>query len=111
MNRAHLMATAALEMRHTIARHAVRRRRWYADAEVEAKSGGRHGANRELVLTLESALGRLEQMDSRAYRVVVLRFYGGLSVEEVAAELGVTTKTVQRDWVFASAWLSAEISG
>ena len=63
VNRAHLMATAALEMRHTIARHAARRRRRFSDAEVEAQSGPAYGANRELVLTLERALCRLEQLD------------------------------------------------
>ncbi len=109
VNRAHLMATAALEMRHTIARHAIRRRRRFSDSEREAKSDSGQGPNRELLLTLETALGRLEQLDPRAYHVVLMRFYGGLNAEETANELGVTTKTVQRDWVFASAWLSAEL--
>ena len=109
MNRTHLMATAALEMRHTIARHAMRRRDRFSEVDVEPVADRGQVRNRELVLTLEDALRRLEELDSRAYRVVVMRFYGGLGVEEMASELGVTPRRVHRDWLFASAWLSAEL--
>lgn len=63
------------------------------------------------LLELENALQKLEEMDPRKARVVELRFFTGLSVEEAARVLGVSTRTVKRDWLFAKAWLSSEISG
>jgi RNA polymerase sigma factor (sigma-70 family) len=54
------------------------------------------------VLALDEALGKL---DSRQARVVELRFFGGLSVEETAAALDISTATVKREWVTARAWL------
>lgn len=62
------------------------------------------------VLALESALEDLAQAEPRAARVVELRFFSGLSVEEIAALLEVSTKTVQRDWIAARAWLRKEVS-
>ena len=57
------------------------------------------------ILALDEALRRLEQQDPAAAQVVKLRFYAGLSVEETAAVLGVSERTVKRDWQFARAWL------
>jgi len=65
----------------------------------------------EELLVLEEALGRLEQEDQRANQVVVLKFYGGLSTEEIAEVLDVSTRTVKRDWNYGRAWLKAELSG
>jgi RNA polymerase sigma factor (sigma-70 family) len=64
----------------------------------------------EEMLSLEAALGRLAALDERAARVVELRFFGGLSVEETAQMLQVSTKTVQRTWVAARAWLRKEVA-
>jgi RNA polymerase sigma-70 factor (ECF subfamily) len=65
----------------------------------------------EEVLALDRALDRLAQMKERAARVVELRFYAGLSVEETARILQVSEKTVQRDWIAARAWLRSEVAG
>lgn len=62
------------------------------------------------LLRLEDALRALSQFDERKERVVELRFFGGLSVEETAAALRVSGKTVIRDWNFARAWLQREMT-
>jgi len=61
------------------------------------------------VVALDDALTALEDMDPRKSRVVELRFFAGLSVEETAAVLGVSTDTVSRDWKFAKTWLYREL--
>ena len=63
------------------------------------------------VLLLDEALGRLEELDARKATVVKLRYFAGLKVEECAAALGVSPRTVNGDWRFAKAWLHREISG
>jgi RNA polymerase sigma-70 factor, ECF subfamily len=62
------------------------------------------------LLTLDRAIERLRSFDSRAAEVVLLRFYAGLSVEEVAEALGVADRTIKRDWTVARAWLHRELS-
>lgn len=62
------------------------------------------------VLALEQALSRLEQMDAQQARIVELRFYAGLSIEESAQALGISEATVWRDWRSAKAWLFRELS-
>jgi len=61
------------------------------------------------ILDLDDALERLATLDSRAARGVELRYFGGLNQDEIAEVLKVSTVTVQRDWVFAKAWLYAEL--
>lgn len=61
------------------------------------------------LLALDEALHRLEQCDARKADVVKLRYFAGLSVDETAAALGVTTRTVRRDWLAARAWLWRDI--
>jgi RNA polymerase sigma factor (TIGR02999 family) len=65
----------------------------------------------EDLLTLESALTRLEAIDPRGAEVVVLRFFSGLSVPEVAEHLGVSVSTVEGKWTHARAWLRRDLSG
>jgi RNA polymerase sigma factor (TIGR02999 family) len=62
------------------------------------------------LLALEDALGRLAQLNPRGAQVVEHRFFPGLSVEEIAELLGVSSKTVQRDWIAARAWLRKEVA-
>jgi RNA polymerase sigma factor (TIGR02999 family) len=62
------------------------------------------------LLALEAALERLAAQDPRAAEVVEKRFFAGLTLEETAASLGVSTKTVQRDWLAARAWLRKEVA-
>jgi RNA polymerase sigma factor (sigma-70 family) len=61
------------------------------------------------LLALDEALLRLEQMDSRKAKVIELRFFGGLSVEETAEVLKVSPQTVMRDWRLARVWLAREL--
>jgi len=60
---------------------------------------------------LHEALERLMAVDERKARVVELRFFGGLEIEEVAEVLGTSAATVKRDWPMAKAWLYRELSG
>jgi RNA polymerase sigma factor (sigma-70 family) len=61
------------------------------------------------ILKVDEALRGLESLDSRQARVVELRFFGGLTIEETAVVLGISPKTVQRDWMTARLWLQREI--
>jgi RNA polymerase sigma factor (TIGR02999 family) len=63
----------------------------------------------EDLLTLETALSRLETVDARAAQVVTLRFYSGMTNPEIAEHLGMSLRTVEGDWTFARAWLKREL--
>ena len=63
------------------------------------------------MIRLDDALQALAVLDERKSRVVELRFFGGLTVDETAVALHVSSKTVLRDWEFARAWLERELSG
>jgi RNA polymerase sigma-70 factor (ECF subfamily) len=63
------------------------------------------------LVALDDALNTLAEVDPRKVRVIELRFFGGLSVEETAAVLGVSPQTVMRDWKLAKAWLTLEMGG
>ena len=65
----------------------------------------------EDLLTLESALTKLEDVDPRGAEIVALRFFSGLSVPEVAEHLGLSVRTVEADWTHARAWLRRELAG
>jgi RNA polymerase sigma factor (sigma-70 family) len=71
------------------------------DAEADQRA--------ELLLALDDALSRLAALDQRLAQVVECRFFGGLSEEEAAAALGVTARTIRRDWVKAKDWLRREL--
>lgn len=62
------------------------------------------------LLALDEALRRLEESDARQCRIVELRFFGGLSIEETAQALGISPATVKREWDFTKAWLYKELS-
>ena len=65
----------------------------------------------DTLIALDEALDGLAQVDERLSRVVECRFFGGLTDEETAAALGVTARTVRRDWVKAKGWLSQAMKG
>ena len=67
------------------------------------------GGQPEELVALDDALLRLGALDARQERIVELRFFGGLDVEETAAVLGVSARTVKREWSVARAWLRAEL--
>lgn len=106
---------AAQAMRRILIEHARRRGRikrggdWSrialdaVDVESEEDCGR--------VLALDAAIGRLEEEDARCAEVVCLRFYAGLSVDQTAAAMGQSRRTVLRDWEFARAWLLEDLRG
>jgi RNA polymerase sigma factor (TIGR02999 family) len=63
------------------------------------------------LIALDDALGRFAKLDPRAAKVVELRFFGGMTVDEAAEVLGVSKRTVNDDWAFARAWLRRELEG
>ena len=114
-SRAHFFAVAANVMRRVLVEHARRR-----DADKRGGSQIRVELDEALViadedgvdlLAIDEALDRLAVVDPQQAHVVELRFFSGLSVEETAAALGVSPKTVKRDWSVARAWLRREIGG
>jgi RNA polymerase sigma factor (TIGR02999 family) len=112
-NRAHFYGVAARLMRQILVDHA---RRKQADKRAglkvsleEAVSFGRE-RSRELI-ALDNGLNALEKIDSRKCKAVELRYFGGLSMEEVAQSLEVSTVTVRRDLRMAEAWLHRQMQG
>ena len=114
-NRAQFFGLAAQLMRHVLVDHARTRaaakrgglmqklsldEAWMAPEEVAAE-----------LVALDEALVRLALIDERKSRVVEMRFFAGLSVEETAEALGISDKTVMRDWQIAKLWLHRELSG
>ena len=114
-DRAHFFAVASRVMRHVLVD--------YARARGRLKRGG--GAvhipidiavvlspeQLDEIVAVDLALEHLARTDERKSRVFEMRFFGGLSVEETAAVLGVAPNTVIRDWNFARAWLRRELTG
>jgi len=116
-DRAHFLAVAARAMRQVLVDHARRRDADKRGAGVApATLTGRgiaspdpSGLDFDELLSLDDALDRLDTLDSRLRQVVELRFFGGLTDSEVGDVLGVTRRTVQRDWTRARAWLYGEL--
>ncbi len=114
-NRAHFLSIAAMAMRRVLVNHA--------EAARAAKRGGGRGRETLIdapgevstdpldVLALDEALNALAAEDERKARVVELRFFADLENAAVAAALGVTERTVERDWRMARAWLRQRLSG
>ena len=111
-NRAHFYGIAAQMMRRILVDHARKRQAakrdasaWkVATAEVD---GGAEGAPE--LLALDRALEELEKIDPQQAKIVELRFFGGLTVEETAEVAGISPRTVKREWRTAKAWLRREI--
>ena len=110
--RGHFMAIAARAMRQILVEHARARGRdkrggdWQRVTLSEAISGTRTETALEELLDLDNALERLAQVHPRPARVVELRAFGGLTIDEAAEALGVSPSTVEDEWKFAKAWLS-----
>jgi RNA polymerase sigma-70 factor, ECF subfamily len=114
-DRGYLFASAARAMREVLIDHARRR-------AADRRGGGRRrvaldavvdyfeGQGLELVAVHE-ALDRLAERDERQAQVMTLRYFGGMTVAEVAAALGVSVVTVERDWRVARAWLVGQLGG
>jgi RNA polymerase sigma factor (TIGR02999 family) len=117
-SRAHFFGAVATIMRRVLVDHARRRGRdkrgggvavvpldETPEVAVQARPDG--GVDVE---ALDGALDRLAALDARQARIVELRYFSGMTVEEVAEVLGISSGTVKRDWAVARAWLFAELS-
>ena len=80
----------------------------FTDAAMQLESAHTDGTD---LLALDEALTRLEQLDPRKAKVVSLRYFAGLSIEETAAAMDLSPATVKNDWAFARAWLHREVAG
>jgi len=113
-NRAHFFGVAAQLMRQILVDHA---RNWRAakrgagvpHLSLDPRIAPRTKTEIDLV-ALDSALNKLAAMDPQQSHLIELRFFGGLSVEEAALVLGVSTRTVERSWTAARAWLRVEMA-
>jgi RNA polymerase sigma-70 factor, ECF subfamily len=113
-NRAHFFGVAAQMMRRILvdfARSRGRAKRGRRAVEVTLSEAAYVPQMEQIdVLALDEALKDLEELDPRQSRVIELRFFGGLSLEETAEALRVSIATVRRDWSLARAWLFRELS-
>lgn len=118
--RAHFFAVAATAIRHIISNYArdrqARKRggdvRIVSLTEVGTRPDGElrvSDAHVELLVAIDEALTRLESVNPRQRDVVECRFFGGMSVEETAIAMGISARTVKRDWMLAQTWLQREL--
>ncbi|MGA2271698.1 MAG: sigma-70 family RNA polymerase sigma factor [Bryobacteraceae bacterium] len=114
-SRAHFFAAAAIVMRRILVDHARQRaaaKRPGGKQRVELDDFMATASPRiEQLLILDQALSRLAEWDRRRARLVELLYFGGLTEQEAAEVLGVSVRTVKRDWSAARAWLQAQLGG
>jgi len=114
-SRAQFFGMAASIMRRILIDHARNRR-------AEKRGGGNPPVtfdeglmatedNLDTLVDIDDALNRLAEQDPRQAKIVEMRFFGGLTEEEIALLLGLSERTIKREWVVAKAWLSAELGG
>lgn len=112
--RAHFFGIAARLMRQVLVNHAQARRRLKRGGEHQqiSLSAAENTATEQPheLLALDAALHDLATLDVRKSQIVELRFFGGLTIEETAEVLGISTPTVEREWRAARAWLQTELS-
>ena len=113
-DRSHFFATVATLMRRVLIDHARERSRDKRGGRmvVTTLDGKQIGASPNIdVLALDEALGRLAIIDPQHARIVELRFFVGLTIEETAEALEISPATVKRDWTWAKAWLYQQLGG
>ena len=113
-NRAHFLGVAAQMMRRILVDHARGQQAEKRGGDFQKLSLDENidvsGERASDLVALDEALERLAELDPQKSRVVELRFFGGLSVEETAEVLGVSAPTVKRQWRMAKAWLYGQVS-
>ncbi|MEM8932392.1 MAG: sigma-70 family RNA polymerase sigma factor [Acidobacteriota bacterium] len=114
-NRAQFLGIAAELMRRVLVDHARKRQAAKRDGGIrmtlDEGLAGSGSASREVrLVALDEALSRLAALDPRQARIVELRYFAGLTVEETAEVVGVSSRTVKREWQVARAWLKRELS-
>lgn len=112
-NRAHFFGVAAKAMRHILVDYARAKSRgkrggWQDRITLAEDAAVSSGRSAEIV-ALDDALNALAVLDERKVRVVEMKFFGGLTVEEISGVLKVSPETVKRDWSFAQSWLLREL--
>ena len=114
-NRAHFFGIAAQLMRRILVDHArtkKRAKRGGSDVRVSFSEATLKAKGQDLdIVALDEALARLAEIDEQQSRIVELRFFSGLTVEETAEVLSISPATVKRDWSMAKAWLHRELTG
>ncbi len=113
--RTHFLAVGAQAMRRLLINHAVARKRHKRGGEWDRVTLTGIGATPddlgpEALLSLDRALDELSRLSERQARVVELRYFAGMTADEVAHVLGVSKRTVEGDWTFAKAWLRRELA-
>ena len=113
-NRSHFFGIAARSMRQILVDYA-RKRKSQKRGSGETKLSLENaelvvGESEEELINLNDALDKLEKLEERSCKIVELRFFSGLSIEETAKMLNISVGTVKRDWNFARAWLYREIN-
>jgi RNA polymerase sigma-70 factor (ECF subfamily) len=112
-NRAHFFAVAAQAMRRLLVDYGRRRytlKRGGAPQRVDVDVPNSDSGTLDELLAVNEALDRLSVIDARQARIVELRYFGGLTEDETAEMLQISTRTVKRDWTVAKAWLHAELT-
>ncbi len=113
-NRAQFFAVAAQLMRRLLVDHARRRRAGKRAIPVTLNEKiyqrGRCADQIEEILAVDQVLTRLAELDPRQARVVELRYFGGLSVEETAEVMSIATRTVKLDWAMAKGWMKSQFN-
>jgi RNA polymerase sigma-70 factor, ECF subfamily len=113
-DRARILSLAARAMRHVLVDHARARR-------AEKRGGGavqvtldeamaQSSGSTVDILAVDQALTKLAEFDPRQAKVLELHFFGGMTFDEIAQELGISSRSIKRDWVMARAWMSRELS-
>ena len=112
-NKAHFFAIAAQLMRRILLDHArsrLRKKRGGSQIKITLDEVCVFSENKaEELIAINESLTRLAELDPRQSRVVEMRYFGGLEMKEIAEVLGVSTKTVMRDWQVAKMWLRADL--
>lgn len=117
-NRSHFFYFAGRVMRQILVEHARAKKTAKRGSgeplvymEDPGELGDASGIDADTLLNLDQALTRLEQRDARQVRIVELRFFAGLSLEETAEFIQASITTVKREWTFAKRWLARELRG
>ena len=113
-NRAHFFSIAAGTMRRILIDYARARsaeKRQCLAGHVDSAVDPAVYCDADQLLVVDAALRRLADWDPRQAKIVELRFFGGLTVDETAEALGISSKTVKRDWALARAWLQVQLEG
>ncbi|HMQ08662.1 MAG TPA: sigma-70 family RNA polymerase sigma factor [Saprospiraceae bacterium] len=113
-NRSHFFCVAAKAMRQIVINYArqrntLKRNQGQHNLELREESSAAISVSIEDMITIDSILDRLEQMDERQAKIVECRFFAGMNIEETGTALNISSATVKRDWRVARAWLIKEL--